>query len=200
VYFFVVGSLASEQKVLEPNSPNLLSLIGNNENPSGSTLLSQLINVSPKDVSVVIVMVEQLINKGNKEIDTLNNDLANAAQDVQSKKKEDNTAQLELDGAKNKLDGAIAHLENAKIVHKAAQNQKSIAVDSLEAAIQHYQAMKQRSNKEKPVLENQIDVLRQVLALLHPIGAGKVRLETEAKSNLNQGIEGQVNSSKVNAK
>merc|ERR550519_2598856 len=56
-------------KTLKNTSSFISNLIGGNE--SASTLLSQLANVNPKDVGKVIVLVENLITKGNQEIVTL---------------------------------------------------------------------------------------------------------------------------------
>merc|ERR1719219_3152799 len=105
------------------NTSSFISnLIGGNA--SASTLLSQLVNVNPKDVGKVIVLVEDLIKKGNQEIATLDTNYANAAKDVKTGTAKENKAQLSVDGKKRdvkkkkKALSVAKNAENAQIATK----------------------------------------------------------------------------------
>jgi len=182
IYFFIAGSFAEE--VLQPDGPkgsflevpktpkNNSSFISNliGGNATASTLLSQLVNVNPKDVGKVIVLVENLITKGNQEIATLDTNLANAAKDVKVKTARDNKAQLLVDRKKTDVNQKTKALKVAQTVLKSAENAKIATKNALNSAKRHHKALKDRYKHERGVLENQVKVLHEVLTLLVPIG------------------------------
>jgi len=197
IYFFIVGSFAEE--VLQPDGPkggyplevpegpvegfgsflempktpkNTSSFISNliGGNASASTLLSQLVNVNPKDVGKVIVLVEDLIKKGNQEIATLDTNYANAAKDVKTGTAKENKAQLLVDRKKSDVNKKKKALSVAKSALKSAENAQIATKKALNAAKRHHKALKDRYKHDRGVLENQVKILHQVLTLLVPIG------------------------------
>jgi len=166
-YLVFVGSFASEQKVLEPDFPNLLSLIGNNA--SASTLLSQVLNVRPEQVSEVIVLVEKLIEQGNKEIATLDENLKKATLAVETSQAAYTKSELVVAARKKDLDNALAAQERAKIAYDNAVRLKNNAGIALDKAKQHHKAVLERWNKEKPYVQAQVKTFHEVLTLLYPV-------------------------------
>jgi len=172
-YLVFVGSFASEQKVLEPDFPNLLSLIGNNA--SASTLLSQVLNVRPEQVSEVIVLVEKLIEQGNKEIATLDDNLKKATLAVKTSQAAYTKAELVVAARKKDLNNALAAQERAKIAYDNAARLKDNAGIALDKAKRHHKAVLERWKKEKPYVEGQVKTFHEVLALLYPVIIGKFK-------------------------
>jgi len=197
IYFFIAGSFAEE--VLQPDGPkggyplevpegpvegfgsflempktpkNTSSFISNliGGNGSASTLLSQLVNVNPKDVGKVIVLVEDLIKKGNQEIATLDTNYANAAKDVKVGTAKENKAQLLVDRKKTDVNKKKKALSVAKNALKSAENAQIATKNALNVAKRHHKALKDRYKHDRGVLENQVKILHQVLTLLVPIG------------------------------
>jgi len=184
IYFFIVGSFAKEVlqsdgpkggyplEVMEETPKNTSSFISNliGGNSSASTLLSQLVNVNPKDVGKVIVLVEDLIKKGNQEIATLDTNYANAAKDVKVGTAKENKAQLLVDRKKTDVNKKKKALSVAKNALKSAENAQIATKNALNVAKRHHKALKDRYKHDRGVLENQVKILHQVLTLLVPIG------------------------------
>jgi len=184
ICFFVVGSVDLKHKVLDlPSSydasigdiqnasasPHFNQfLIGDNENESA--LLSELLNVSPQDVHKVILLVKELIAQANKEIATLNSELDNAAKNEVAKKKADDSAQIVVDNAAKNVKAKQEALKRAQTAHQSAKDAKAKIGKDLDAAQKRHRDLKERVRLEKPVLENQVNVLKKVLALLVPMG------------------------------
>lgn len=180
IYVFVVASFASEQNILAPKSPsnvgqsaaeiidsNLLSVDLSliNKNVSASSLLSQLLSVNPKDVSHVIDLIRKLIAQATQDIGNLDSQLASAKQDMDRKVAVDNAAQL----AKDKAHAAVKRAQTAYEAARIAKERSKVARD---LATIHHQEMTDRVKVEKPELEAQLKVLKQVLALLNPLVQG----------------------------
>eukprot|EP00463_Aulacantha_scolymantha_P000177 TRINITY_DN10_c0_g2_i1.p1 TRINITY_DN10_c0_g2~~TRINITY_DN10_c0_g2_i1.p1 ORF type:complete len:333 (+),score=50.88 TRINITY_DN10_c0_g2_i1:125-1123(+) len=180
IYVFVVASFASEQNILAPKSPsnvgqsaaeiidsNLLSVDLSliNKNASASSLLSQLLSVNPKDVSHVIDLIRKLIAQATQDIGNLDSQLASAKQDMDRKVAVDNAAQL----AKDKAHAAVKRAQTAYEAARIAKERSKVARD---LATIHHQEMTDRVKVEKPELEAQLKVLKQVLALLNPLVQG----------------------------
>lgn len=172
ICFFIVGS--GKMKVLEPDSPDLLSLIGENENANASanTLLSQIQNMSvnPKDVTEVIKLVDNLIKQGSLEISHLDRIYKDSTKNVLTKKKETVEAQLEADKQKRIVHDAKEAFSNAETAYDNAKNIHKKYIEALHKATFDHKVLTIRRSKERPLLENQVKVLRQVRTLLLPIG------------------------------
>jgi len=176
ICFFAFGNCASVQEVLGPDSNLLKSLINAatsadlnnhtleslNKNETSSSLLSQILSVNPKDISHIVSLLRKLAGQAEKEISTLDGLLKTAAENLEKKTVADKNAQLALDKRTSETKIAIKE-------EKSAEDVKQISKAALDKAEQHHNEMQDRVNSEKPGLQNQLKVLKQVIALLAPL-------------------------------
>jgi len=194
IVFFVFGSFASEHKLLSPVLNNFHTLIhstdptnikdhnGNGslvsdgflreifhsqslaKNANASSLLTQILNVSPKSINNVVQLLKKLAQQAKKEIDNLDNLLDSAVKNLNKKKDADKKAQ-------ETLNQRIGETTVAKEKEKLAREYKQKTLVQLKKAQLHHTEIKDRVESEKPGLVHQLKVLDQVIALLTPIAA-----------------------------
>lgn len=150
ICFFVVGSLASEQKVLGSSLTDALlhslinrtSLSNTTKNDNiGSSFLSEILSIDPKDVSNVINILKNLAKQAATEISNLDTLLQKATQDLAKK----------------------------KAVYKSVKSKLDQSKVSLIQATQHHKDVVNRVKSEKPVLQKQLKVLNEVLRIISQI-------------------------------
>jgi len=175
ICFFVVGNCASVQEVLGPDSNVFKSLINAatstdigylNKNETATSLLSQVLSVNPKDIGLIVTSLTKLVKQAEKEISTLDGLLKSSTENLEKTTTADKNAQYALDQRKSETKIAIKK-------EKSAVEAKQTTKAELGKAEQHHKEMKDRFNSEKPVLQNQLKVLKEVIALLVPISSSK---------------------------
>jgi len=170
--YFVVGTFASEQKVLDSGLAGVLlkslntsqtadatgledvvlkSLNTSQTADSTSSFLSEVLSIDPKDISHVIGLLKKLAKQAASEISNLDDLLRKATADL---KKKDSAYK----DAKFKLDKSVAMEKKTKLAFNKAK--------------QHHQDVVTRVNKEKPLLQKQLKVLNEVLKIISPIDPG----------------------------
>jgi len=170
--YFVVGTFASEQKVLDSGLAGVLlkslntsqtadatgledvllkSLNTSQTADSTSSFLSEVLSIDPKDISHVIGLLKKLAKQAASEISNLDDLLRKATADL---KKKDSAYK----DAKFKLDKSVAMEKKTKLAFNKAK--------------QHHQDVVTRVNKEKPLLQKQLKVLNEVLRIISSIDPG----------------------------
>jgi len=194
IVFFVFGSFASEHKLLSPVLNNFHTLIhstdptnikdhnGNGslvsdgflreifhsqslaKNANASSLLTQILNVSPKSINNIVQLLKKLAQEAKKEIDNLDELLKRAHSNLMQKTRAENKA-------REKLNQAIGETAIAKAKENVARAYRTKTFVELKKAEEHHTEIKDRVKSEKPGVVHQLKVLNQVIALLTPIAA-----------------------------